>query len=199
MIDFYEADKKDKLLEDFKQFKPIQYENYNLETPEKYPNFLLSLSCLPGYSDYKKYCGKNIKPIRINARMELRKALLSSVHRFDFGTMDLIEKNLIANPMFNFMTLKEITPKQKEFLFKYCWKEKKMMNYIKTLAIPKSLKSEINGVIDKIMDYLKESEFLKTKDYKNALEALKKFDAESFYGIQSLSVDRKSIHSYIRN
>ena len=43
--------------------------------------------------------------------------------------------------MFNFMTLKDITPKQKEFLFNYCWKEKKMMNYIKTLAIPMSLDS----------------------------------------------------------
>lgn len=57
--------------------------------------------------------------------------------------------------MFNFMTLKDITPKQKEFLFNYCWKEKKMMNYIKTLAIPMSLDSEISRVVDKIIEYMK--------------------------------------------
>ena len=90
MIEHYEADKKDKLGEDFKQFKPIQYENYGLESPEKYPNFLLCLSSLPEYSDYKNYSAKNIKAIRNNTQRELRKALLSSNDKFDFGTINLI-------------------------------------------------------------------------------------------------------------
>ena len=42
-----------------------------------------------------------------------------------------------------------------------------------------------------------ERQSIRTKDYRQALKALKDFDAESFYKIQSISTDRQEIHKYI--
>lgn len=89
--------------------------------------------------------------IRHNTRIALRKALLCSDANFSVNNIKLLEENLIADPMFNFMSLKQISPSQKEFLFDYCWERKKLRNYAETLMTPKSFGSHISQLIHKII------------------------------------------------